>query len=347
MNKDRILGNIYGQCVGDAIGATYEFLNSQNAIEKIKQNKYKNFVEMTGGGIHNVKVGQYTDDTEMTLGLWQSILDEKEINPIGIAEQFDMWLNSGPFDCGKTTKLAIHGTNGDYVSMCENAKKYCYESLSNGCLMKISPLGAACAMGYCTKLEMLWYVKKICELTNPNPICIDMCKAYVMAIYILITKGDADIAYASAYMTAEHYLTRKLLCHAKETNKRIELENGKTIKPDGEFMGYVGIAFQNAFYQLLRVKDKSFYEMMIDTIELGGDTDTNACIMGALVGSYVGMSSIPTKWIYAIDEYVSDKYRMKMYEALNHQEIIYKITTICDKDKKNARNELYNVSKKS
>lgn len=33
--------------------------------------------------------------------------------------------------------------------------------------------------------------------------------------------------------------------------------------------------------------------MVVEAIKLGGDTDTNACILGGLVGLYYGKNSIP------------------------------------------------------
>ncbi len=71
-----------------------------------------------------------------------------------------------------------------------------------------------------------------------------------------------------------------------------------SVNPDGEFQGYVGVAFQNAFYQLLHVTPENggFYKVIKDTISLGGDTDTNACIAGALCGACHGYKDIPNEW---------------------------------------------------
>ena len=33
------------------------------------------------------------------------------------------------------------------------------------------------------------------------------------------------------------------------------------------------------------------------TVEQGGDTDTNACIVGKMIGALVGMRGIPKKWL--------------------------------------------------
>jgi ADP-ribosylglycohydrolase len=55
-------------------------------------------------------------------------------------------------------------------------------------------------------------------------------------------------------------------------------------------MGWVLIALQNAFYHLLA--SDLFRSGVTETILQGGDTDTNACITGALIGAVEGISQI-------------------------------------------------------
>jgi ADP-ribosylglycohydrolase len=40
-------------------------------------------------------------------------------------------------------------------------------------------------------------------------------------------------------------------------------------------------------------KEEFFKKALKETINLGGDTDTNACIVGGMVGALVGLKSIP------------------------------------------------------
>jgi hypothetical protein len=63
---------------------------------------------------------------------------------------------------------------------------------------------------------------------------------------------------------------------------------------DGENQGWVRIALQHAFFQLKRATD--FEAAMVQTIFTGGDTDTNAAIAGALLGSVLGENAIPKRW---------------------------------------------------
>jgi ADP-ribosylglycohydrolase len=63
-------------------------------------------------------------------------------------------------------------------------------------------------------------------------------------------------------------------------------------------MGWVLIALQNAFYQLLHAP--SFEEGVVATVMAGGDTDTNGAIAGALLGAVHGAGAVPPRWTRAV-----------------------------------------------
>ena len=62
--------------------------------------------------------------------------------------------------------------------------------------------------------------------------------------------------------------------------------------------GYAGIAFSLAFQQLAAGSD--FTTALTNTLLVGGDTDTNACIVGALIGAAVGAANIPPAMKHAV-----------------------------------------------
>ena len=63
---------------------------------------------------------------------------------------------------------------------------------------------------------------------------------------------------------------------------------------DGESRGWVKVALQNAFYELLHAP--SLEEGVVATVRRGGDTDTNAAIAGALLGAVHGREAVPAQW---------------------------------------------------
>jgi ADP-ribosylglycohydrolase len=67
---------------------------------------------------------------------------------------------------------------------------------------------------------------------------------------------------------------------------------------DGPNQGWVRIALQNAFHELLHAA--SLEEGVVRTVRRGGDTDTNAAIAGALLGAVHGRAAIPAQWRSAV-----------------------------------------------
>jgi ADP-ribosylglycohydrolase len=63
-------------------------------------------------------------------------------------------------------------------------------------------------------------------------------------------------------------------------------------------MGWVLIALQNAFYQLLHAP--TLEAGIVDTIGRGGDTDTTGAIAGALLGAVYGRKAVPSRWVSAL-----------------------------------------------
>ena len=57
--------------------------------------------------------------------------------------------------------------------------------------------------------------------------------------------------------------------------------------------GYIKIAFCYAFHYLKN--NYSYFDALVDVITKRGDTDTNACIIGGLIGAADGYDSIPEK----------------------------------------------------
>lgn len=60
--KNKIAGAVYGFAIGDAMGATTEFMTE----EQVKLN-YGKVTDIYGGGWLHLKPGDVTDDTQMTV----------------------------------------------------------------------------------------------------------------------------------------------------------------------------------------------------------------------------------------------------------------------------------------
>lgn len=67
--RDRARAAFIGMAIGDALGATVEFMTASEIATK-----YGTFRDIIGGGWLRLKPGQVTDDTEMALCIARAIV---------------------------------------------------------------------------------------------------------------------------------------------------------------------------------------------------------------------------------------------------------------------------------
>jgi ADP-ribosylglycohydrolase len=194
---------------------------------------------------------------------------------------YHYWLNSKPFDLGRTTQNGI-------------LDNYDFHSQANGALMRVAPLGVFGAKKDLRKV-MVWAMEDAL-VTHPNPVCLHVNALYVSMIAQAIIGNDVtpDKIYANLVATAVDMGAHPIILEA--------IDRAGAAPPEDymDHMGWVITAFQNAIYQLLHAP--SLTEGIVDTVNRGGDTDTNGAIAGALLGSVYGMESVPQDWISGVTQ---------------------------------------------
>ena len=285
---DKIKGCIYGVLVGDALGTTYEF-------EKETTIMLSKTLNIVGGGPFNVAIGQLTDDSEMTLALAYSIINKKKYDKEDVAKAYIRWLKSDPIDNGISTAKALRKAK-NFQDTVNNSIKYNSKSLSNGFLMRISPL--AVIGKNMDKYKLNKIIKDEISITHSNKECLIAGKFYIyLLIYIL--NGGEDYYNYSLQLSGKDYTLKKIVEGALKSPYYIRYKNVK-IDVDGQYMGYYVVSLQIALYCLFN--SKTYQSAMRTIIKLGGDTDTNCAISGALLGAKFGYNKIPKKWLKTILE---------------------------------------------
>lgn len=256
MTEDQVVGMVVGLFVGDALGAPYEFIPACDIPSK---------VVMTSGGIHNVSLGEYTDDGAMAMAIADAYVTHKNFEPSTIANNFIKWKNTGlfgtrdyVFDIGITTSSAINRMTPfqPYASKCDNM------SSGNGSLMRLAPIIAA------------------------NHENMSMAIAESIAVS-LMTHGSRDIVqYTTAFV-------EELMC-----GKRHKYDSLRNVDVDNATGGRGTIMYAyNAAWHCCHYGAGDFEDAVTCAVKLGHDTDTNAAITGMLMGARCGLRSIPSKWL--------------------------------------------------
>jgi ADP-ribosylglycohydrolase len=131
-------------------------------------------------------------------------------------------------------------------------------------------------------------------MTHPNTTCISATTAYVLAVRHLILNADKLQRGEGATQAAADYLNNSAQCGnqgAVEVSEWLDDALHGRLPAAFPQAGFVRYAFTYAFYYL--AQGSRFEDAIYRTLLEGGDTDTNACIVGGLLGAYHGLNSIP------------------------------------------------------
>lgn len=164
-NENKIRGALYGFAIGDAMGATTEFM-TEEAIKK----KYGRLDDIIGGGWLGLKAGDVTDDTQMMICVMDALQRSVEVGSGEdyfyelVGANFVEWLKGGPKDVGSQCSEGINY----YIRYGERrgAKK---DELGNGGLMRALP----CALVEKMDLNLVQN-----SFTHYNSVCMDSVIRY-------------------------------------------------------------------------------------------------------------------------------------------------------------------------
>ena len=131
-------------------------------------------------------------------------------------------------------------------------------------------------------------------MTHPHPVCLDANRIFVTSLSVAIEGATPKEVFDTALSWCREWDV--------QASVATSLREAST-SPPADYtsqQGWVLIALQNAFYQLLHAP--TVEEAVIDTVSRGGDTDTNGAIAGALLGAVHGIGSLPTRWVDTVLE---------------------------------------------
>ncbi len=266
----RAQGALLGQVAGDNLGALVEFENAATiaARDPLGPDRLEN------GGRWDLLAGQPTDDSEMALSLARSIVAQGSFEREAVLAAYRDWLRSSPFDVGGTVGAALR----DHPNPASQA---------NGSLMRSCPLGIyAHALDPTLVAEL---ARQDASLTHPSPVCGDATAAFVVAVAHAVHVGGGAVAtWRAAVAWAEASDAALLVREALEAARR------EPPVCDQGSEGWVRIALQNAFYELLHAP--TLEQGVVATVRRGGDADTNAAVAGALLGAVHGRDAVPLQW---------------------------------------------------
>ena len=298
---------IYGAMIGDALGSTMEFTTSEKAKEILE--KYNNFKNgLVGKGPFNLKPGQITDDSEMAIAIMKAINQDGHYDPLTVAKEYHLWYCSNPFDIGTTTRNAVCAPNA--LKMMDNAIRINYDSMSNGFLMRQFGL---VALYHNKKYDILTEaIVQDASLTHSNPEVPHMAICYGTILWCAIHGASTQkimqiIEDLPNYTKSD--LLKSIINSVNQNLEYFEYNGSKYCLSDldGPNCGFAGFALWLTMRAIH--KYKNYETAVLEVVSHGGDTDTNACIVGAVMGAMYP-ETIPKKWRHNLLFCKADRYKV-------------------------------------
>jgi ADP-ribosylglycohydrolase len=278
----RARGALLGLAVADALGAPLEFSSPQTAAASVRAG-----LEMSGGRIW--APGEWTDDTAMALCLAESIGERGLLDVDDLAGRYIAWATSGPKDIGITTAEALAGAAdaAEARARAEAFHEHTGRTAGNGTVMRAAPIALAAA----TVEQATAAAVQDARLTHFDPAA-GRASAALCAALMAVAQGARPLAAAAAQVGNHRRLGEAVLAAEAGDQATIAALAG------GAEQGVCWTALAVGLHALAHIDD---YERGVTwAISLGGDTDTNAAVAGALLGCRHGVEAIPARWLEAL-----------------------------------------------
>lgn len=300
--RERFLGTLIGTAVGDALGHPFEGWSRTHIETEV--GRVKDFLPGMGWG--GFPPGQYTDDTQLTIAIAESLIRSGGFNLSDLIDRFIDWLNEPPIGPGYGCLSSIQKLQLGY-----SWREAASDSGGNGTAMRVSPIG----LFYHDSIpNLIEYARLSSVITHGHwaATASAIVVARSVAYLVLCDKLDVPdflqaIAAAVDHPEFEDYAQNILqlpeYLEMDSVDALIEL-GGIGIKPpwpnpaetrQGYISAYAMSTTLSALYCFLS-SPNDFENSVVEAVMAGGDTDTTGAITGAISGAFNGLDEIPPRW---------------------------------------------------
>jgi len=273
--------------------------------------------------------GLYTDDTQQVLAVCDTLLIHNSLNPDLLSDTFiSMSKDTMYGDCGvfrgsgycfrKTMQSYSDGAQWDQA---EGATAGCMAAvripplsvyyIDDPIQLKIKiieaalvthkdPIGISVALWQGSLLAQLLRLTPDSDLNIESLLshCAEFCREgeeLLASQYShLLSSSHPDGIYAVSNMIP--LFSKTLRSSEKEAVDRFIFEYAQQYASHPLHKLTVPYALTPLAMRIFFLSHTSFYDPIVEAINMGGDTDTLASLTGALIGAYRGFSAIPSRW---------------------------------------------------
>jgi ADP-ribosylglycohydrolase len=311
--KDKVRGCFLGIAIGDALGKPTETYTASQIAEKFgRLTKY--IVNTEHKYYDGMPAGSWTDDTQLSLAVARGFLHKGEFDLDAIAEEHCAEFMLSVNGWGKTTKEAVakmvDGAKWDQASLTDEKNR----GTGNGICMKVAPVGLYMALTNpdCNNPQWANDVKKLSKLatmTHFTSMAITSGFAQAFATFKCFQSDPNNFDLDSFIRTVagsgkmgRRYLF-KTIGDDDIASRLLLLEKHKEFNTEriiNELKGTCYVYDSLPFTLMFFVKNPYSIESMYDVASSGGDTDTNASMLGALLGALHGTKIFPKELVVGL-----------------------------------------------
>jgi ADP-ribosylglycohydrolase len=300
---------LMGVAIGDAMGMPVETLKRDAILAATGGKGITFFVDPIArrDWLVGMKAGATTDDWQLTRVVAESLIrTHGRFDVQDCANGHVEALKKSTFGWGGTTRIAIEDIRDgkrvvgrDPIPPMPPGK-----GCGNGIIMKVAPLAISETIYYETFDDELWKsIKELGSITHPDirASIAAFAVAYLLRTTFLMDYQNALKIDESNLPTMLRWLTREVQKIEREEQVTTEmlsqkLQNIESATSDPRGCGFHAndtAAFAiGMFYKY----PQDFERGVLEAVNAGGDTDTAASIVGALIGANVGVEGIPLAW---------------------------------------------------
>ncbi|MCP3137471.1 ADP-ribosylglycohydrolase family protein [Pyxidicoccus xibeiensis] len=269
------------------------------------------YSQLMGGGPHELRKGQVTEEVQLACCLGHSLRDLKRYDAADALRRYRAWQPHA-FDVSEPMKEVLEDCQaGPPLGAGRRVWLRAFRQPAGaGSLARTAPLGVYLAGNTAARTQASL---EDSALTHFDPRCQLACAAFNAALARAVTSGaelkaeDLLSAAESGLLVAGAALGRSDKDHVHEVTHasallREDLELAR--KEDPQLYGpelhlhrplhAVRVAFRLAFWELLHAPTAE--AALLDVVHRGGDTEAHAAITGALVGAFHGEEALPAAW---------------------------------------------------
>ena len=273
---DRCRGALLGLAIGDALGATVEFM---------PPGTFEPMMEILGGGPHGLMPGEWTDDTSMALCLAESLIECEGFNAEDQLDRYVRWWKNGHlsstgicFDIGITTKAALE----KFQETGQPSGLTSPDTAGNGSIMRM----AAVPIFYANSMDdAVMFAAQSSATTHAAEEAVDACR-YMAAVMVRALWGSEK----------EEVLAPALTGELSGNVNRVAFGSFRIFNPPQiRGSGYVVESLEAALWAFHNTDN--FADGARMAVNLGDDADTTGAVYGQIAGAFYGQSGIPRHWV--------------------------------------------------